>query len=1024
MRITVAAIVGLLLIAGAAPGADYVADPGFETEDAWTGYVGAADPFVFDREVKHSGEQAIRVHNDSPDDARGAMQRITVDEQNIVPIEVVGWSRAENVSGPRNNNYGIWMDIEYVDDTRPGRVDDWVQLPFEVGTHGWQRVETIFTPVRPIKYFTIYALFRRHSGTVWFDDVSVRPLLSTRISGGPEDFTEPPEGIVPGEFADAVAAADPDETVVMVIREQLQDYHLDTPAAFVDGEALTFEGDRALWHGRLSFDRSALIADDGPTVPGLHVRSLVGRWSETELAVTAVGAQGNAYRVLIALPSGGSLRTVRFAEWEPTFDSAAAHRIGDRVLLMNLLEVMSGRDTCRWLLPGEDLLAGITIPERNPATEVTLAAGEDLALHFSATGALAAIETRGRELALQPGPASGGWLAGEAGLYVGDLFAGKLLRVSGAPQAGEGQVTIAGTVDELELAASATFRAARGSVLVEGEVRDLRGEQRAIDLVLKLPVRLAGDDLIWRDITTGVPLADSGRVEMTSYPWLSVTGGDWGLGLGIDGHYPARQSILYDPDEGLLHARIKLGIIHEARPHLQGRVPFGFTIMPVDPAWGGRDAAARYHAAYPDLFEARPHREGLWMFGGNRVERVPNVEDFSYYEGPSTLPAYMRAAGVLAAPYIIPNQRALTHLLRLPANYEEAMALLASTDPEADGWGGRGSREIIRASAIVGADGQFPITIRDDIGADFKPDPPIYNVVFPVNPDPDLPSGADEMARIRTLAEMPDVGAVYTDSGSAWSARYLNFRADHFPYADLPLTYDDETGRVAIFGKSPPVEHWRAMGEILHPVGKLIFPNLGHAMADPWSWFAVDICGCEQGSTHTQFLNYSRTLAYHKPVLFLGYLQLRGRDTFLAEREGFLNHVRRCALMGIMPSIAIREGYLEFYERDGDIYRLYIPIIKRLSAAGWEPVTHATVEAENVRVERFGPSEGMVFFTVLNEGAEAADCTLSMDLPALGGAGVGAVTELVTGEPLPSRSGIPLHLDAGELAVVAVELAE
>ncbi|MGD9495822.1 MAG: hypothetical protein AB7Y46_05900 [Armatimonadota bacterium] len=1016
-----AAVIGLLVAGGAAFATGYVADPGFESAKAWTAYPGTEDPFVFDRNVKRSGEQAIRITNDSADDARGAMQRVTVDEGTIVPIQVVGWSRAKNVSGPRSNHYSIWLDIEYVDDTRPGRVDDWVQLPFEVGTHDWQRVETIFTPARPIRHFTIYALFRSHSGTVWFDDVSVTPLLSTRSSGAPEDFTEPAPGLVPAEFTAAVAAADPAETVVMVTREQLQDYHRDAPAGSVDGKPLTFEGDRALWRGRLSFDESTLSADAAATEPGLHVRPLVGRWSETELAVTAVGAQGNAYRVLIALPAGGPLRGVRFADWEPTFDTAAAHRIGDRVLLVNLLEVMSGTDTCRWVLPGEDVRAGISIPERDPAAEVTLAAGNDLALHFSATGALAAIETRGQELALAPGPASGGWLGGEAGLYVGDLFAGKLLRVSGEPQAGDDRVTVAGSVEELELAASATFRAVNGLVLVEGEVRDLRGQQRAIDLVLKLPVRLADSDVIWHDITTGMPVGASGRVEITSYPWLSVTGAGWGLGLGIDGHYPARQSILYDPDEGLLHARIKLGIIHDARPHLQGRVPFGFAIMPVDPAWGGRDAAARYYAAYPDLFEARPHREGLWMFGRLRDAEIPNPEDFSYYEGPSALPDYLRAAGVLAAPYIIPNQRALTRLSRLPADYDEAMALLASEDPQADGWGGTGSREIIRAAAIVDAEGRFPITIRDDVGADVKPDPPIYNVVFPVNPDPDLPSGTEEMERVRGFAQMPDVGGVYTDSGSAWSARYLNFRADHFPHADLPLTYDDETGRVAIFGKAPPVEHWRAMGEILHPLGKVIFPNLGHAMADPWSWFAADICGSEQGNTTTEFLNYARTLAHHKPVLFLGYLQLMGRNTFLAEREGFLDQVRRCALMGIMPSIAIREGYLEFYQRNGDIYRLYVPIIKRLSAAGWEPVTHATVDAANVRVERFGPTEGMVYFTLLNTGAEGVSCNFRIDFDALGVRPSAMMTELISGKTGMGGRAL-LHLEPGELLVLAQTL--
>ena len=376
---------------------------------------------------------------------------------------------------------------------------------------------------------------------------------------------------------------------------------------------------------------------------------------------------------------------------------------------------------------------------------------------------------------------------------------------------------------------------------------------------------------------------------------------------------------------------------------------------------------------------------------------------------------------MIGAPYIIPNQRALTRLKRLPEGYGEAMELLACEDPEAAGWGGSGNREIIRDSAILNADGEYPITIRDDIGADFKPDPPVFNVVFPVNPDPDLASGREELQRIRKLSEMPDVGGIYTDSGAGWSARYLNFRDDHFRVADLPLTYDDRTGRVAIFGKAPPVEHWRAMAQILHPAGDVVFPNLGHGMTEPWSWFAVDICGCEQGRTGEEFLNFSRTLAHHKPVLFLGYLQLHGRDTFLLERDGLLQHVRRCALMGIMPSIAIRPGYVEWYERDGDIYRRYIPIIKRLSAAGWEPVTHATAAQDYVRVERFGPRDRVVYFTLLNEGAQTCEVTLTIDTQALGAGGLGvrSITDLLADAPMEPDGPV---LEPGGLAVLAVEL--
>lgn len=1015
-------IIVAFALAVTAVAAELVADPGFETGEGWTPYPAGASALVYDREITHSGEQSLRIHNDAADELRGASQRIVLEQQTATPLQISGWSRAEGVGGAANPDYGVWLDIEYMDDTRPGRVDDWVQLPFDVGTHDWQRVQTVFTPQRPIRHFTLHALFRRHAGTAWFDDISVIPLTTTRTSGVPADFDAPPPGLIPEDFASEVRAAGPGDTVLLVSRERSQDYHVDSPAASVDAEALAFAGDQARWHGRCAYANSVLVSREAPTTPGLHLRSLVGNWGETQLALTAVGERGNAYRVFVALPAGQQLRATRFEDWEPSFDSAGLYRLGDRVILSALLEVMSGSDTVRLVMPNEQALAA-EVPPRDPATEVSLQADDGLALHFSATGALAAVETGGREHALPAGSAPGGWLAGEAGLYVGDLFAGKLLRVSGAPQAGEGEVTLSGTLEELRLSATATFRVQGGGIVVSGEVRDLSGEDRAIDVALTLPVRLAETDLLWHDLTTAQAAGEAGRVELSPFPWMAVTGADWGLGIGIDGHYPARQSVVYDPTDGHLHARIKLGIIHDAKPHLQGRVPFGFVIMPVDPQWGARDAAARYYAAYPDLFEARPHREGLWMFG--RLPggaEVPNPEDFSYFEGPAELPEYLRAAGVRAAPYIIPNQRSLTRLNRLPADYDEAMALLAAEGPEAEGWGGTGSREIIGEAAIVDAEGRYPIRIRDDIGADFKPDPPIFNVVFPVNPDPDLASGAEEMERIRGWAPIEDIGAVYTDSGSAWSARYLNFRTDHFRVADLPLTYDEATGRVAIFGKAPPVEHWRAMGEILHPVGKLVFPNLGHAMDDPWSWFATDICGSESGSTDTAFLNYARTLAHHKPVLFLGYLQLMGRDTPLAERESFLRHVRRCALMGIMPSITIRPGYPEWYAANGDIYRQYMPIIKRLSAAGWEPVTHARVDAADVRVERFGPADGTVCFTVLNEGAETVEGTLSVDAAALGAGGVTAARELVTGASLPASAELPLSLGSQELAVIEVTL--
>ncbi len=1026
MMIRHCVILGLLSGPVWAAGKHLVKDPGFETiEGAWSGYLQGAAAFTPDREIKHSGEQSIRCENATAQDAAGAIQTVIANQETIIPIYVCGFSRAQEVSGPRNYHYGLWLDIEYVDDIRPGRVDDWLHLPFEVGTHDWQKVEATFTPKRPIKQFNLYTLFRRHKGTVWFDDVQAAQLSSTRLSGSPEDFTEPPEGLVPPGLSEEAGRASGDEMILFVRKEKLQDYHLDDLAVHLNGAPLErLAQDTVLWRGKPTYV-SALEAPEA-TAPGLHIQPLIARWEESKLALTAVGKQGNAYHVFILLPEGEPLRRAEFENWEPSFDSVAAYRLGDRVLLVALLEVMTGSDTCRWVLLNTEMLAVPPVPARDHASEIGLQSGDDIRLHFSRTGALAAMTVQGTDLSLPEGSGGkAGWLSGEPGLYVGDLLAGKLLRAQGEPVVGNGEVTCRGTLHELNLEVHATYRAQGEAVLVEGEVTDLSGRDRSIDIVLKLPVVLGENAVFWKDLTNAARVADVGRIEMEHYPWLAVSDPDLGCGLalGISGEYPARQQIIYEPEGGLLHARLKFAVIHDAKEHLKGKVPFGFVIVPVDPEWGFRDAARRYYEAYPDLFACRPHREGLWMFGRLKDAEIPNPEDFSYFEGPSKLADYLREAGVLAAPYIIPNQRAITRLERLPEDYDEAMQMLEEYEPERPGWGGKGTREIIKASAIVDESGKHPIRIRDDIGADFKPDPPIFNVVFPVSPDPDLPSGADEMERIRAMVDLPDLGAVYTDSGSAWSARYLNFRRDHFPYADLPLTYDEETGQPAIFGKAPPVEHWRAMAEILHPAGKVVFPNLGHGFKDMWSYFAVDICGCEQGSTHTDFLNYSRTLAWHKPVLFLGYLKLHGKPTFLMEREGFERHVKRCAMMGIYPSIAIRVEYPEFYERDGDIYRLYVPIIKTLSAAGWEPVTHARINSPDVRVERFGPAEGVAYFTVYNDSAGAVDCTLEMDLPGLGAKGLAAIKDLVTQEEMEAGARVSLQLEPEQLRVLRLALA-
>ena len=67
---------------------------------------------------------------------------------------------------------------------------------------------------------------------------------------------------------------------------------------------------------------------------------------------------------------------------------------------------------------------------------------------------------------------------------------------------------------------------------------------------------------------------------------------------------------------------------------------------------------------------------------------------------------------------------------------------------------------------------------------------------------------------------------------------------------------------------------------------------------------------------------------------------------------------------------------------DRHLFKKYIPIIKRIAEAGWEPVTYAKTDNEALYTERYGPDEnGNVYITVLNDSKEDQQGILKVTLP-------------------------------------------
>ncbi|KAK3278060.1 hypothetical protein CYMTET_13971 [Cymbomonas tetramitiformis] len=143
---------------------------GFESDSAsWYTY---GKGFAMDSPPPRSGtlsELSVVMMNDVDTEMSGIMQVVTLRQETASPVFVTAWSRANSVQGAPDDGYSLYIDINFQDDTH-----EWgYVLPFDTGTHGWQRRSAYLDKGKPIISLDVYCMFRYHIGKVWFDDVTV-----------------------------------------------------------------------------------------------------------------------------------------------------------------------------------------------------------------------------------------------------------------------------------------------------------------------------------------------------------------------------------------------------------------------------------------------------------------------------------------------------------------------------------------------------------------------------------------------------------------------------------------------------------------------------------------------------------------------------------------------------------------------------------------------------------------------------------------------------------------------------------
>ncbi|MFH1496589.1 MAG: hypothetical protein ABII82_02070, partial [Verrucomicrobiota bacterium] len=409
---------------------------------------------------------------------------------------------------------------------------------------------------------------------------------------------------------------------------------------------------------------------------------------------------------------------------------------------------------------------------------------------------------------------------------------------------------------------------------------------------------------------------------------------------------------------------------------------------------GFRAALARLFQRHPAYAERRVPHSGLWM-PFTDIGSLPGAEDFgfSFFEKVGDIGADVANAtehGALTLMYTEPWLYWLPFAddeTRTPARALEKMRQISAL--------GSGWARDLAASGLAGA-------TRDangDILTKFMDLPWNKGARMEVSSDPDL-AASSPTGLNRAAAEWKNISRWITDDrvhGIYLDSMDAIVQPDHSPAAlraaDYPATYTPG-GLVPVMAPNvPQYEFVAALARVLRDHGKFLmanFPLVDAPFINRW----IDIPGEEtdwwSGGRYNPNsrarLDYRRALSGQKPF---GFLQSTDFATF--EGEPLRRYFETCLFYGFQPSFfshnAADNPYWQDHqllERDRHLFRTFVPLVRRVADAGWQPARDARIEkSDTLRHEQFGrPADGLWHLTLQNESAArvAAAITFPADM--------------------------------------------
>ena len=700
------------------------------------------------------------------------------------------------------------------------------------------------------------------------------------------------------------------------------------------------------------------------------------------------------------------------------------------------------------LFDGAIVRSPATTPDLSSQPLRTLNTGDGLSLSLTGSGGASVVSLNNSTLT----PTQRRYLGG---FFVRDVGAqSNFVHVGGVVNANNNVLTQAGAVPGLNLKLNATWQVRAKAIEVTGEIVDTSGLDRALTLYFALPFNATG----WKwgnDIrhtqtvggltdfrnTTTDGWNDSG--PLSRYPWSAVTGLSvrTGVAAGISLAYaldqPSQVRLVVQPVTQQYYIAYDFGL-SSAATKMRQRATFHFVVYQHQAGWplrddlgaGFRAATARYYTLFPQWFTKRvpATKEGIWVAFSD-LNSIPRLADFGivYHEGALNQVPFDESVGISTFRYV---SEPWSYWMDIqdpavdPQNYNQVMSYLQKQYQQTT------DMNLRRRAEAALSSGSYDSTNRQRYRSD--PQPWCHGVngncaVFTLNPDPEVnltpytlnKANLDWNANVwNAYATTPGLDGEYIDSFQS-EAMTFDFQRSHFAASDLPLTFDPTSRQIGLPQIFSAYEFGRWLSQDVHKRGKLMMANAVFN-GIPWGGDLFDFNGQEvdwrrdDGSftlPDDGWFNYRRTLSATRPFGTL----LNTDFTKLTNAE-LERYFQANLFYGILPSLfsanAATDTYWEqpaLYERDRALFQRYIPWIRTISQAGWQPITLATASDTQGKIylERYGSfgSQNIIYLTARNDSTTQRTFNMTLDTVGLGLPATGRiiVTEQLTGKQVTTN---------------------